>query len=94
MPRPRKRKKLGQKPAYNEFGPKGVPNSSFIYLSLEEYETIKLIDHEFKNQEECASSMEIARTTVQKIYSEARTKIAEAIINGKTLIIEGSDYLQ
>lgn len=92
MPRPRKMKRLGQKPNYNEFGPKGVPNTSFVYLSLEEYETIKLIDKEFKNQEECALSMGIARSTVQKIYSDARTKIATALINGDTLIIEENDY--
>lgn len=92
MPRPRKMKRLGQKPNYNEFGPKGVPNTSFVYLSLEEYETIKLIDKEFKNQEECALSMGVARSTVQKIYSDARTKIATALINGDTLIIEGNDY--
>lgn len=92
MARPRKRRRLGQKPIYNEFGPKGLPNSEFIYLSLEEYETIKLIDNEAKTQEECALSMEVARTTVQKIYSDARKKIAAAIINGNTLIINGSDY--
>lgn len=92
MARPKKTKRLGQKPKYNEFGPKGVPNTSFVYLSLEEYETIKQIDNEFKNQEECAISMGIARSTVQKIYSNARMKIATAIINGHTLIIEGNDY--
>jgi predicted DNA-binding protein (UPF0251 family) len=92
MPRPRKIKRLGQKPHYNEFGPKGVPNEGFVYLNLDEYETIKLIDKEFKNQEDCAISMGIARSTVQKIYSDARTKIANAIVNGDTLIIEGNDY--
>ena len=93
MARPRKRKRLGQKPHYNEFGPKGVPNRGFVYLNLEEYETIRLIDKEFKNQEECAFIMGVARSTIQKIYSDARIKIATAIINGDTLIIEGNDYL-
>jgi len=92
MPRPRKRKRLGQKPSYNEFGPKGVPNSELITLSLEEYETIKLIDQKDLTQEECAKKMNVARTTVQRIYSNARKKVAEAIINGKTLIIEDVDY--
>lgn len=92
MPRPRKRRRLGQKPVFNEFGPKGVPNNDFIYLNLDEYETIRLIDIELKTQEESAIIMEVARTTVQKIYSEARKKIANAIVNGATLIIEGSDY--
>ena len=93
MPRPRKIKRLGEKPIYNEFGPKGCPNNEFIYLNLDEYETIKLIDYELKNQEECALLMGIARSTVQKIYSDARKKISNAIINGNTLIIEGNDYL-
>lgn len=94
MPRPRMRKRLGQKPKYNEFGPKGVSNQNFIYLNLEEYETIKLIDQEQMTQEECATSMGTARTTVQKIYSDARQKIASALVNGSTLIIEGIDYLK
>lgn len=92
MSRPRKMKRLGRKPVFNEFGPKGVPNDGFIYLNLDEYETIRLIDHEFKNQEECALSMGVARSTVQKIYSDARVKIANAIINGNTLIIGNADY--
>lgn len=92
MPRPRKQKRLGQKPIYNEFGPKGIRNKELIYLNLEEYETIRLIDKEFKNQEECAALMGVARSTVQKIYSEAREKIAIALINGNTLVIDGSDY--
>ncbi len=92
MPRPKKRKRLGQKPEYNEFGPKGIPNSNFVYINLDEYETLRLIDMELKTQEECAIIMGVARTTIQKIYSDVRKKIANAIINGLTLIIEGSDY--
>ena len=94
MPRPRMRKRIGFKPNYNQFGPKGVPNIDFVTLTLEEHETIRLIDKEGMSQEECGKSMEVARTTVQKIYSEARKKIAEAIVDGKTLIIEGEDYLK
>jgi len=92
MPRPRKRKRLGQKPNYNEFGPKGVPNLEMITLTLEEYETIKLIDQEALTQEQCALKMNVARTTVQRIYANARRKIANAIINGKTLVLEDVDY--
>ena len=92
MPRPKKRRRIGWKPHYNEFGPKGIGNVGFVELNLEEYETIRLIDKENMTQEECATSMGVARTTVQKIYSDARKKIALALIEGLTLIVEGSGY--
>ena len=47
-------------------------NDVEITLSLEEYETIRLIDYSGLNQEQCASQMHVARTTVQRIYTEAR----------------------
>jgi uncharacterized protein len=92
MARPKKRRRLGQKPYYNYFGPKGISNVEFINLELDEFEVIKLIDYKNLNQEECANKIGVARTTVQKIYSEARKKIAIAIIEGKTIVIKGIDY--
>ena len=93
MPRPRKRRRIGREPEYNRFGPKGIPNKGFINLNLEELETIKLIDIKNMTQEECAISMTVARTTVTGIYNDARKKIAIAIIEGKTLTIEGGNYI-
>jgi len=93
MPRPRKRRRIGREPDFNRFGPKGVAIQGVINLTLEELETIKLIDHKNMTQEECAQSMEVARTTVTSIYNDARKKIADAVINGKTLIIEGGNYI-
>lgn len=62
-------------------------------MTIDEYETIRLIDYEGLKQEQCALRMEVARTTVQGIYEVARKKLADALINGKTLTIEGGDYL-
>ncbi len=91
MRRRRMMRRINSKPSYNQFGPKGIPNNEFIDLSLDEYETIRLIDYQNMTQEECAKSMDVARTTVQRIYSNARNKIADAFINGKTIVIENMD---
>jgi len=64
-----------------------------ILMSIEEYETIRLIDLQGFMQEETAEQMNIARTTVQRIYNDARKKIAQSLVNGKILRIEGGDYL-
>ena len=61
-------------------------------MSVDEYETIRLIDQMGFTQEECAVQMNVARTTVQGIYNDARKKLADALVNGKSLIIRGGDY--
>ncbi len=94
MPRPRKWRKVCCLPENKRFGPLEPPGNaeSVINMAVDEYETIRLIDLEGFTQEECASQMNIARTTVQGIYSEARKKVAEALVNGKVLFIAGGEY--
>lgn len=93
MARPRKWRKVCSLPYSNKFGPLESPkDSEVITMMVDEYESIRLIDLESLTQEECAQKMNIARTTVQRIYSEARKKIAESLIEGKVLLIEGGDY--
>ncbi|MCF6464372.1 DUF134 domain-containing protein [Clostridium sp. Cult2] len=94
MARPRKRRRVCGLPNYKAFGP---VNSDYIgepiILSVEEYEVIRLIDLEGLEQEECAERMDVARSTVQRMYSEAKQKVADSIVNGKILRIEGGDYI-
>ena len=61
-------------------------------MSIDEYETIRLIDLEQLTQEECSVRMNVARTTVQAIYSNARKKLADSLINNRCLKIQGGDY--
>ena len=60
-------------------------------MTLDEYEAIRLMDLENLQQEQAAAQMGVARTTVQLIYNNARRKLADCLVNGKRLVIEGGD---
>ena len=94
MPRPRKFRMVCCMPRCSKFGPINptVNNDNIVRMTVDEYETIRLIDLEGLMQEECAARMNVARTTAQGIYNTARAKLADSLVNEKTLIIEGGDY--
>ena len=93
MPRPRKWRKVCCLPDNSIFGPINFQDrKEVIEMTVDEYETIRLIDLIGFTQEECAKHMSVARTTVQGIYNDARKKLAESLVNGKSLSIEGGDY--
>jgi len=95
VPRPRKWRNVCSLPEHNRFGPLGVGagQREAITMTVDEYEAIRLIDMEGFNQEMCSKQMNVARTTVQGIYEVARRKIADCLVNGKVLLIEGGEYL-
>ena len=98
MPRPKKWRKVCCLPENRNFGPlpgfgQSAPQArQEVIMTVDEYEAVRLIDLEGMNQEACAEKMRIARTTVQSIYAEARKKLADSLVNGKLLRIEGGDY--
>ncbi len=93
MARPRKCRRVCNFPGIQGFIPVGADDiQESILMTVDEYETIRLIDKEGLSQEQCGERMGIARTTVQQIYSEARSKLSDMIVEGRPLRIEGGDY--
>ena len=81
-------------PQITYFKPAGVPLASLqeVCLSIEEAEAIRLKDLEGLEQEECAQRMSISRTTFGRVLSSARQKVADAILKGKAIRIEGGNF--
>lgn len=93
MPRPRKCRRVCGLPQNDRFGPLGCAAAGEpIEMTVDEYETIRMIDLLGCTQEVCAEQMQVARTTVTAVYNSARKKLADALVNGKHLIIRGGDY--
>src|SRR6056297_1808748 len=95
MSRPNKPRTVCGLPEYHMFGPKGRKANHLdkITLLVDEYEVIRLIDHQGLDQTKAAEQIGVARTTVQRIYTIARKKIADALVSGKILMIEGGQYV-
>ncbi len=93
MPRTPKCRKIYSFPDYYSFIPEDAEkeNLESIMMSLDEYETIRLLDYEGLNQEECALRMGVARTTVTAMYENARKKLISAVVEGKRLSIAGGN---
>lgn len=94
MARPMKWRKVCCLPESKKFGPLdlALEVQDHVNMTVDEYETVRLIDLEGFTQEECAKQMNVARTTVQGIYIEARRKLAESLVNGKAIVIDGGKY--
>lgn len=94
MPRPRKCRRVCRMPGNQRFGPlDGRESERRVVMTVDEFETIRLIDLEGLSQEECAQQMAVARTTAQAAYGSARAKLAEFLVNGAELTIQGGNYI-
>ena len=89
MARPFRCRRIGKQPVYRSFVPEDAEASDTVYITVDEFEAFRLLDDEGLNQEACAQRMNISRTTVTAIYESARHKIADALVNGKRLLVTG-----
>ncbi|MGI6627627.1 MAG: DUF134 domain-containing protein [Bacillota bacterium] len=95
MPRPTKPRWVEFIPDVTYFKPAGVPMSELeeVALGVDEAEAIRLKDYVGLEQEACAVRMNLAQSTFQRILTGARSKVAQALVEGKALRIEGGNYL-
>ena len=93
MPRPQSNRIVHEPPVITGFKPMGIPGSSLrqIQLSLDEFEAMRLADYQGMSHEEAAEEMGISRSTFSRLIEKARSKIAEFIIKGRLLSIEGGN---
>ncbi|MCU6747059.1 DUF134 domain-containing protein [Faecalicatena acetigenes] len=93
MARPQKCRCICSKPGVTEFLPVRGGVVETVRIGFDEYEAIRLLDHEHLTQEQCARKMDVSRPTVTRIYDEARQKMADALVNGKKIVIGGGDVI-
>jgi predicted DNA-binding protein (UPF0251 family) len=91
MPRPRKLRFVQGRPIVDAFVPNTVPpwGREEAFLPLEGLEAIRLIDFQGLDQESAANLMNVSRQTFGRILGEARAVVADALVMGKVLRIEG-----
>jgi len=94
MPRPRHCRRIGHLPQANYYKPRGIPLSilQHVTLTVDELEAIRLADLQGLYQEQAAQKMNISRQTFGRIIESAHKKIADVLVNGKALSIEGGPY--
>ncbi len=95
MPRPRKCKFIQGQPPVSTFKPAGVPSFHLevVVLSHEEFEAIRLGDLLGLSQEDGAKEMGISRATFGRLINSAHKVVAQALVEGKALTIEGGSFI-
>lgn len=94
MVRPVINRKVGFKPEVSYFKPRGIPMFDLVevVLTIDEREAIRLADLQGLSHEEGGKSMGVSRATFGRILRNARRTVADAIINGKAINVEGGHY--
>jgi predicted DNA-binding protein (UPF0251 family) len=94
MSRPQKNRKICNPPKMQGFKPFGIAicETEHIVMQYDEYESIKLVNYDKLSQDDASEHMEVSRPTLTRIYNSALTKIAQAFVEGKSIVIEGGNF--
>jgi predicted DNA-binding protein (UPF0251 family) len=91
MSRPCCLRRIAAEPPRPVFQPAGIPTAGLpeVALTLDEFEAIRLVDLLGQYQDQAAAQMNVSRPTAGRVLVRARRKIADALVHGKILRIEG-----
>jgi len=91
MSRPFCCRRIAGRPAARVFKPIGIPVIELgeVVMALDEFEAIRLADLDGLYQERAAEQMHVSRPTFSRIIDSAHRKLADALVHGKALRIEG-----
>ena len=94
MGRPKKNRIVKFNPDVNYFKPRGIPlfDLEEVSLTVDEREAIRLADLAGLSHEDAGRHMGVSRATFGRIVQRARKAVADAMINGKAIKIEGGSY--
>lgn len=92
--RPKKYRVVRVDPKIIQFSPRGKPGRpDEIDLSMDEFEAVRLADFMGFSQKEAAKSMHISQQTFSRILKRAHKTLAEGIVRGRTIKIQGGYYV-
>lgn len=90
--RPKKVRYVQKMPNILQFSPRGRPGRpDEIGLTICEFEALKLADYQGFKQDQAAMIMKLSRSSFGRIVRVARKKVADALVNGKTIKISMGD---
>ncbi|MBW1641492.1 MAG: DUF134 domain-containing protein [Deltaproteobacteria bacterium] len=94
MGRNKKNRIVKYNPDVNYFKPRGIPMFDLeeVSLTVDEREAMRLADFLGMSHEEAGKEMGVSRATFGRIVQNARKIIADAMINGKAIMIEGGNF--
>ena len=95
MPRPKKCRWVCCEPSVTFFKPRGVPMTELdeTSLAVDELEALRLKDLDGLDQEKAAAAMNVSQPTFHRILDSSHGKVADALVNGKAIRIEGGSYM-
>lgn len=95
MGKPKKNRYVQSPPSVVFFKPQGIPMVELeqVVLELDEFEAIRLVDHEGLQQGEAAQRMKVSRGTCARILDSAHRKVASALVRGTAIRIQGGSFV-
>jgi predicted DNA-binding protein (UPF0251 family) len=95
MPRRKRHRFVHSEPTVSVYKPAGIPAKDLdeILITVDEFEAMRLADYEGMNQREACTIMKISQPTFNRILASARSKVAQGLVEGQVLRIEGGRYV-